>query len=356
MQDCLQKIEEFRENSEYQNAWEMWQKIDAQAIESRDALEYYILGGDLGRMVGQWSAADSSYQAAIDLAQDIEDDQLLADLLASLASVWRAQSRFQQALSLYDEADAIYDEYGDDTGQSFVRWGKGGVYRFAGELDLALQLFQEGFEIAENAGAREAAAYCCCGLGGVYRARGAYEESEKWYQDANERMKQLQDRFGIAYSYCGRGNAARMQDDFSAAEQYFEQAADLYRVIGDKVSYAYTLWSWATLCKCTNRLAQARQLFQDALLEFEHVRDERGKTYALSGLFELNLLGEKTDAPGFEELHKAIRAQDLQLEEAYLLLIQGLGTDDQGMYKRAVKMLQTSGSDFVGKSLPLNLP
>ncbi len=356
----LDQIEAFMVLYQYDDAWQIWLRHESLADGGEEPAfsryEWLKTGGDLGRMVGDWGKAEAAYLAAINLLEVLDDDQLRADTSASLASVWRAQSRFAEALNLYEEVEEIYSYNNDYAGLAFVYWGMGGVYRFSGQLPAALASFETAYRIADEQGAEEAGAYAACGLGGSYRASGKYDKSFAWYQEANKRMHLLGDLFGQAYSYCGIGNALRMQQQWVEAEENFVKAADLYKQIGDKVSYAYTLWSQATLLKCTQRLAEAARMFEEALVLFAEVHDERGKHYAQLGLLELQALSESVSRKQLADLVEQALRLDLQLEAAYARTLMGCVLQDAAVLKVAQDELQESGSTFFAKQLPLNLP
>ena len=113
----FESVEALRDASRFDAAWDLWSSVrPASGLDADTIYDWYKLGGDLGRMAGSWPAAETAYKQALEAARELEDEQALADVAAALAAVWRAQSRFAEALELYDEAAEIYSEYDDAAG------------------------------------------------------------------------------------------------------------------------------------------------------------------------------------------------------------------------------------------------
>jgi predicted ATPase/class 3 adenylate cyclase len=117
--------------------------------------------GGLAYWAGDMRAAGEHYRAAVDVARGLDDEQELANALFNLYFARRPTTSAQEWIaliaedrSLLDEALAIWERLGDDSGVAKASWGLAEHYAYRAEYDSAEAAATRALEIFERLGDR----------------------------------------------------------------------------------------------------------------------------------------------------------------------------------------------------------
>ena len=101
-----------------------------------------------------WPAADASFRAALALATDAGNRDMIAKTLVNHSEVMAAREAYADAVAQCDRALVIYDDLGDELGRGeALRWRAHALAR-AGELALAERSANDALQIAVRCGAQ----------------------------------------------------------------------------------------------------------------------------------------------------------------------------------------------------------
>lgn len=167
----------------------------------------------------------------------------------------------------------MYRRKGDDAGQAFALYGRGGVLRYLGAFAKAERDLVASLAAAPD---RLARAFTLMALGGLRRMVGRHAESLENYKEALGIARPMRDEYAESYANCGVGNALRMMNRRAEARRYLDRAESGYRRIGDRVSRPYTILGIALMEIAEGRrgrVAEARRMFRAT-------RDLRGQVHA----------------------------------------------------------------------------
>lgn len=195
------------------------------------ASAYWALG-EVGRLRGEYEAAEQHYATALAVYEDMADQGGIADAVSGLAHIARLRGDYGTAVAHYEAAGEIFAEMGMLGGVAGVHRGLGEVARRRGDHATARTRFATALELFRSIGKQRRAAYAQWGLGAVAQAEGEYESAEAHFRSVLEEFNDLGDRLGGANALLGLGETAHARGDLPDALERFEQAREIYESIG----------------------------------------------------------------------------------------------------------------------------
>lgn len=148
IENILGDFEQAREHYEY--AYRIFDEEGDSASATLALHNRGMVEADLLR----WPAADASFRAALALATDAGNRDMIAKTLVNQSEVMVAQGALTEAMAQCDRALLIYDDLGDELGRGeALRWRAHALAR-AGENASAERSASEALQIAVRCGAR----------------------------------------------------------------------------------------------------------------------------------------------------------------------------------------------------------
>ncbi len=190
--------------------------------------EVRLLLGKVAREHGDFEAAKNHFEAALEVAQDEALDDLEANALNQLASVFALSGDLSASLTFLERAAALLKTLGRTRLLADVLTNAGDIYRELSEYQNALESLQEAFEILKSQDAESrSAAVNLQNLGLTYAALGKFERAAAFYKDALTIAAQLGDDIIEVVSLINLGEVYLELARFADAEAAFEAAGDL---------------------------------------------------------------------------------------------------------------------------------
>ena len=189
-----------------------------------------LLVGRVRHKKGQVDAAESLYRQALALRRSVdqEDDEMLANALGYIGSILQQRGEIAEAESLQLEALAIRRRLYTDDHLSFMEshYNLGVVYTEKGELETAIEHFQEGLRIAEKLVDKEdhGKAFFFAGLGNLHERLNDLGKAESAYEQA-----MLAFAAGVGRDHWNTGIAQGNLGRVLVKLERFEQAESLLR-------------------------------------------------------------------------------------------------------------------------------
>ena len=131
----------------------------------------------------EWQAAETDLLQALAEAPE-EAQPVRADIFDALASLYRHQQRYDQALSYAQRALALREELGEAlaTAKSFGNLGL--LYRAMGDYDPAIAAYQEAMSTYQRLGNREMTATALLNIGTAHHLAGRLEKALTNYRES----------------------------------------------------------------------------------------------------------------------------------------------------------------------------
>lgn len=197
--------------------------------------------GLLSLLLGDWQAAQTTYEEALRLAKELDDPAGIATILHQLASLQLLQDHRQEAMRLYEESMAINQNNGDKAGQAKALHQLAMLKQVEGQYDEAERLYRQGLELACEVSDSHGMAGALHQLGRVYENCGDYAEAERLYRESLSIKEKVQDLSGIAATLHQLGIVQQKQGSFAEAERLYQQSLRIKRQLGDALGIALTL-------------------------------------------------------------------------------------------------------------------
>ena len=141
-------------------------------------------------------------------------------------------------MDLFEEAAAIYEEIGDETGLAYPNLYVAQTASDRGQVDRARQLWTQSLEQFNKTGDRWYAAMVHSFFGAMERRLGNYDLSEREFHQAIDLYRQLGDDWGRSIMFSHLGMVALLRGDPVQARSWFEQRLETAQKIGFKHSSA----------------------------------------------------------------------------------------------------------------------
>src|SRR5205809_646176 len=197
-------------------------RIDATFIED--------LRQEVGRLVNldvkqALNVANRAYRAAKLLNEPIS----LASGLRAKAQAYWAAAKFSKALQLFDRAQQIYQEQGQEVAAARIGRSKVDILMLMGRYADALQTGEAAREVFKRHDERILMAQLDTNVGNVYHRLDQYQKALEFYDRALDVFTEAGDPSAIAMVECNRANIFTYLNDFDIALSLYEKAGSLLK-------------------------------------------------------------------------------------------------------------------------------
>jgi signal transduction histidine kinase len=232
--------------------------------------DYFSLLGIYYQQQAKYDTAMLYQQRAYDLAIQIEDSVLLAQIVQRKGVIHKYLGNYELAMELFFEAMAIAKAHDDTKTAANAGLAIGQVYGYMGEYDKARDIISETMEYVQEHPDDRVLWSLLIERGNINTMTGMLDAAEQDYSQAKviaEKLKLMEGRM-LIYSNLGAGYFFRNEMD-KAIESY-QKGAFLADSVGDKISYGiaemntgeayYTIEKFE---KAEEKLLQSLELFSE---------------------------------------------------------------------------------------------
>lgn len=227
------------------------------------------------------SAAASSAAAA--------SEQLGARLLVASARLRQGgaslrQGRSDEAVTLFEDARAIYAAAGDKAGVARTLNNLASAISDGPDTARTRALYDEGLGIARSIGEQDLVARFLNNIAIQERRAGNLQASLKLNQDSLAIRREIGDRTNAAISLNNIGNVLLDLGDLQGASRHYEESAAMSREMGDRRGLARALYNAAESLKLQGEIARARKTYEEALSIRRTIDDPASVATSLYGV------------------------------------------------------------------------
>lgn len=211
---------------------------------------------------GEYDQSLVFYRAALNYfqQQDFSAETAInqAHLFNNIALVQTTKGDSFSALKAYQEADALYQRYGDDIDKIDVRYNLGVLYLSLRRYDIAIDMFEEVMVKRRTLNDKHGMAKATAGIGISYKQSGQYKKAERYVLEALQYFQQNDYHIDTASQF---HNLAEINFELSNMEQAHDYAtlgAELSKKIGHQMTYGGSLHTLAKVYYAQGDLNSAR--------------------------------------------------------------------------------------------------
>jgi len=270
----------------------------------------------------RYDEAVTLFKEAIALYDPDADREQHLGALNNLALVYSSQGKTTDALDIFEKLLAFATERGDDASRSVALHNVAMTRHRLGEADEAEQLYQQEVTIVTALGDERARGIALNNLGELEVGRRRFDRAVAYLKDAAAVRDRLGDDLGAANTRANLANAHQLAGEYEPAVRLYAQSLDMFRRFGDRAAAARTLANIAQIRERTGKRAEALELLDEALTEATAVGADPVRAQVLQGLGEIQQKEGRNDeaAKTFQELvgltvrmRDALRERDAQM-------------------------------------------
>ncbi len=242
--------------------------------------------GALHGRIGQFDEAEIALRQGTDIAQIVEEPNLITFALIELGSLQRDRSQFSEARRYFQESLNIAREMGDEAMMAWAMerlgsaiWDIGSHMEAVTQMQAALALFRQQQDLGKIGRTLNS-------LGNVFMSMGRNETAVSHFEEALAIFRELEDWFMLDTVLINLGMTTNNLGDSIQARHYYEESLAICQRIGDEVGTAYCLTGIGIAAMAEEDWATARQLIGQSLA----VNRELGRERYVG--INLNLLGD----------------------------------------------------------------
>ena len=250
---------------------------------------------------------------------------------------------FEQALSFFQQSQAIENPSGILVRQAEMLGSIGIVYRALGDHEQALANFEEALSLFRVWGDRSAEVNTLGNIGLAYHSMGEVDQALVHYEQVLGLVREMGDRRGEAATLNNLGTLHLDGSEWDRALDYLQEALGISRAIGDRSGEAGALNNIGNVYRAEEQYTKALEAYEQALSIMQEIGDRAGQAATLGNIGEIHeLQGSKPDALEFYLQSIAVREQvrtGMQVEAFQA----ALAAQDIDVYRRAVRLMVELG-------------
>ena len=232
--------------------------------------------GDLARVLGEYSTAESLYRRSLDAANALDDRRGAALALCALCQFAAGRGGYAEARRYAEESLTLFEELNDGIGQANALRELGMLSYFEGDNVRARDLLERAWVLANELQAQRAMTDAAFSLAMTYHVSGELEAARLFYQEAHNLDLKLGFRAGIGSVLNHLGSVATLQGEHTAARAYLRESLTASREAGDRRRQAFTLSAVAGLVAVLGEPERALRLDAAGIAALEELGAQLG--------------------------------------------------------------------------------
>ncbi|TDE18862.1 tetratricopeptide repeat protein [Actinomadura sp. 6K520] len=251
----------------------------ARATRLARALLYFL------RLKGYWTDATDLCQRATQWCEELDDQICMADMKFHAGDIARLTGRHSEAQSFYRVALTIYQELGDQHYEARALHSLGDLERIRHRYETATDIYTQALSVYQDTGNHLAEARALHSIADTHRLAGRTQEALEIYQTILVTYRDLRDSVGKARVLHSIADIHAL-DERGQALSSFQEALATYRELGDRLGEADALYSLGTAYSRSGQNAEELRHFNEALEVYKSLGDRHQEARTLAALAE----------------------------------------------------------------------
>ena len=252
------------------------------------------------------------------------------------------KGQFQEALKMYQQALAIFEEVGEKDSQGMTLVGIGVVHMKLGQYPQALEKYQQALTIFQHAGKKNKKGLALTYIGLIYRKLGDYPQALSFYQKALAIQKEIDDKKGQGTTLNNIGLVYSLQGQYKKALEFYQQALMIRKQTNDKDGEANTIGNIGENYSHLGQYDKSLEFYNQALLIAREIGDKIREGDMLNGIgIVYDNTGKHTQSLNIYQQALVLRQQyGSKEEQAETIGNIGLVYSNLGQYAKSLEFHQ----------------
>lgn len=282
-----------------------------QYFEKKKLYSYLKWVADLEYRKGAQDRCVELYLQAIDVAEEIGNDTILAEVNKKLGIHFSVMKNFELAKKYLFKSLKIAENITYDKGIGSVCMTIGNVYKNTAVYDTALHYYNKSIDHSKLAGYQRGVAGNYNNLGSLYRLQKQYDKSIDHFLDAIPLNIEMNNLPWLAINYSSLGEVYFDIEQYDQAQYYMDKSFDIYKELKDSSKLGNVLIKRSEVYAKKKRYKQAyNDLVAGKKLRSKFANREK---LALAAQVEANFNSEKKEAE-IKQLEAERNAQAIKIE------------------------------------------
>jgi signal transduction histidine kinase/Flp pilus assembly protein TadD len=178
-------------------------------------------------VVGNYAVAIENFLNALEIAEQMEDDILISQLITNIGSVYYKTGDKERALYYFNKSLPVYERLNKISELAVIKLNIGAIYRDEKKFDDAKELFNQSLDLAHQTGDSLRVSFALNNLSGLYYDLEDYETSLKYLLKSYHIKNRLGSKADIAHSLGNIGSLYAEIGDLEKALDYSQKSLDL---------------------------------------------------------------------------------------------------------------------------------
>ncbi len=232
------------------------------------------LQGIIAYYQGHYKQAINAYQASLNYFQSLAQNQtkkeiaetavIQANLLNNIALVQTVQGDSFAALTSYQQAEILYQRFGDEVDKIDVRYNIATLYISLRRYDLAISMLKQVITKRAVLGHEYDVAKASADLGVAYKYSGQYQQAIQYNLAALDYFQQNEHQYDIASQLHNVAEIYYELEQVNKALVYAKQGSEISKEIGHQQAYGGSLHTLAKVAFYQGDIEQALNYFQQS--------------------------------------------------------------------------------------------
>ena len=196
-------------------------------------LESLIAAGTAYGMQGDQTGFFESMHAALDLATTEQAIDAQAHIYGELANVNRDLGEYPKAFEEYSIAIDLYQQLDNQQGWASTTANLANLLLYSGDYPAALERYHKALVVHRELGLRWNIAVVIGNIGNIHLALREHDLALKHYRQALAEHEALNDRLGVVRVLANIGKAQHGRGDYAEARTSFDRALELLQADDD---------------------------------------------------------------------------------------------------------------------------
>ena len=241
-------------------------------LKTKQALILRLKGLMYSQLQDNHSSAFDYYDRSTDLYAKLGFELDVARNLTFKAASYREQGFYEEAITLFQQANVIFERQRANILVGFVHRAMGRVYQDVDNHEEAIKEFNLVKKMLSDSSFFIVSARIDTYLGDSYLALGDFDQAENLFRSSIILKEKINDRYTLPYSHNSLGNLYFKQRKLEQAKSQFERAIDLSEKSKIKKEIAKSHLGLSQLLLEQNRLNLAQK---NGLLALEYAKSKK---------------------------------------------------------------------------------
>lgn len=260
--DALERLGSFSQANSY---YEQSLRLSTVENDHRTRGESLLGLGTVAYEQGYYNAAQDYLEQAR-AAFDVSSFEVgTARTLIQLGNALTCTDGFADGWTYFDEAYNIAQAINDRDVLAYALLGMANIQQAAGEFDSALETYESSLALFREVNNRYGLSANAIGIGAVHMLQRNYDVAFDIFDETLNVLRDINHKYGIAVCLSALGTLARLSNNLQYAEEVLSQSVALARSMSDHHRLAIYQINLATVYVILDQVDQARLLLRESL-------------------------------------------------------------------------------------------